>query len=180
MTCPSHPPLIWPLNQPRNIGWAAQIMILYSSYPVPFYLLPPSPQYLPQHPILEHPQSRFFPLHGPIKQETKQYCCTFWSLYSLIAIGTIGPNEAFCYSVCSCNLYVFVPFPDNSAPQLFLTIYFMSSCFQPFLHCIHETRNIRLFSSLFSPRPTSLQATDKAFASFLKLCVLSFNKLTPE
>jgi hypothetical protein len=48
--------------------WAVQIvtLIIMQSPPVPCHFLPFSPKYLPQHPILEHPQPVFFPeCHRP-------------------------------------------------------------------------------------------------------------------
>ena len=40
-----------------------KLFIMYFS-PLPCYLVPLRPKYSPQHPILEHPQPKFFPPCG--------------------------------------------------------------------------------------------------------------------
>ena len=44
-------------DHPNNVWCAVQIMKLLIMYfsPLPCYLVPPSPKYSPQHPILKHP-----------------------------------------------------------------------------------------------------------------------------
>ena len=58
MPCSSHSS--W-FRHPTNIWWAVQIMKLLTvlSHPVLCYLIPLSPKYLPQYPILKHSQSIF-------------------------------------------------------------------------------------------------------------------------
>jgi hypothetical protein len=48
----------------NNIRWALQIMkpLILQSSPLPlYYLVPLRHKYLPQHPVLEHPQPMFLP-----------------------------------------------------------------------------------------------------------------------
>ena len=54
VTCPAHLILL-------DIWWAVQIMKLLTvpSHPVLYYLIPLSPKYLPQYPILKHSQPIF-------------------------------------------------------------------------------------------------------------------------
>lgn len=48
----------------NNVWWEVQIILLFimTISPVSLYLLPLRSKYLPQHPILEHPQLIFLPL----------------------------------------------------------------------------------------------------------------------
>ena len=60
-TCPVR--LIVRFDYSDNIWWEIQIMKLLTVQlrPVPCHLVPRRVKYLPQHPILRHPQSVFFP-----------------------------------------------------------------------------------------------------------------------
>ena len=56
MPRPSHS--AW-LDPPNNICWRVKIMklLVRQSSPLSYYLVPVRPKYLPQHPIVEHPQT---------------------------------------------------------------------------------------------------------------------------
>ena len=58
--CPTHLIHVDHLN---NIWWALQIiqLIIMQFSPLPYYLFPIRPKYLPQYPILEHCQPAFLP-----------------------------------------------------------------------------------------------------------------------
>ena len=80
-------------GRPNNICWAVQIIKLVVKHcsPLPCYLVPLRPKYLPQHPILKHPSPMFLPRYDrpsstPI-QNNRQSCS---SLYLNIYI--IGYN----------------------------------------------------------------------------------------
>jgi hypothetical protein len=50
-------------DHPNDIWWGVhsiKLLVMYSS-PVSCYLVPLRPQYPPEHPILENPQSKFSP-----------------------------------------------------------------------------------------------------------------------
>jgi hypothetical protein len=50
-------------DHPKNIWWRVQItkLLVVPSSPLPCYLVRLVPKYLPQHPILKHPQLIFLP-----------------------------------------------------------------------------------------------------------------------
>ena len=50
-------------DHPHNIWWGAQIikLLIRQFYPIPCYLVPLRPKYLPPHSILEHPYTMFLP-----------------------------------------------------------------------------------------------------------------------
>jgi len=50
-------------HHPNNIWWALQIikLLIIQISPLPFYLVPLSPKYFPQHPILKHTQPACLP-----------------------------------------------------------------------------------------------------------------------
>jgi len=58
MAHPSHSSRFY---HPNNIGWGVQIiqLIIMQLPPLPCHLVPPSPKFSPQHPILKHPQPAF-------------------------------------------------------------------------------------------------------------------------
>jgi hypothetical protein len=67
-------------DRPNNIWWAVEItQLLIMQFPtLPYYLLPLRTIYLPQHPILKHPQPIYIPpsklkteFHTRVKQQAK-------------------------------------------------------------------------------------------------------------
>jgi len=60
MTRPSH---FSRFDHPNNIGWGVEIIKLLIMYfsPLLCYLVPRTPKYNPQHPILKYPQPTFLP-----------------------------------------------------------------------------------------------------------------------
>ena len=81
------PPISSRFYQPKNIGWAVNIMklpIMYFS-PITCYLVPLSPKYSPQHPILKHPQPSFLPQFQrpsftPIQNNIQNYSSVYLNL----------------------------------------------------------------------------------------------------
>ena len=73
VTCPAHLIL---LNQPNNIFWGIQILMLLVT--TPCYFDPLRPKYFPQQPIPEHPVR---PIFTPIQNNRQNY-----TLYILIFI----------------------------------------------------------------------------------------------
>ena len=58
-----------------------------SSSPIPCYLVPFSPKYIPQHHILEHPQPLFLPQcerpsFAPIQNIRQNYSCLYLNIYT--------------------------------------------------------------------------------------------------
>jgi hypothetical protein len=61
-TCPAHLILLDLSHHPNNISWRVQIIKLLNTQFLTSFLSLRS-KYSPQHPVLKHPQSVFFPLH---------------------------------------------------------------------------------------------------------------------
>ena len=69
-TCVPHAPPIpfFLFDHPNNVLWGDQIMklLILQSLRLPWNLVPVRPKYLPQHPILEHPQPMFVSFNNTI------------------------------------------------------------------------------------------------------------------
>jgi hypothetical protein len=77
MPHPSHSSRFY---HPNNTGRGVQIiqLLIMPLPPLPCYLVPPTPKYSPQHPILRHPQPVFpyqcqWPSFTPIQHERQNY-----------------------------------------------------------------------------------------------------------
>jgi len=87
-------------DHPNNIWWVIEIIkiLFIKSSPIPCYLVPVRPKYLPQHPIFQRPQPVFLPqnscnlLHTTLNKpgHARHYCSQFWK-HSCVRTPFIGP-----------------------------------------------------------------------------------------
>jgi hypothetical protein len=85
--CPAHLNF---LDLVLHLWWRPHIMNSFKTYitPLPCHLVPLSPKYLPQHPILKHPQPVFLPSwerpsSTPIQNQKRSYSSVYFNLYIL-------------------------------------------------------------------------------------------------
>ena len=76
---------------PNNIGWGVEIhqLVIMQLHPLTCYLIPPGPNYSPQHPILKQPQPAFlpecqWPSFTPIQNNRQNYSSVYLSLYIVL------------------------------------------------------------------------------------------------
>ena len=87
--CYTHrPPHSSRFDQPNNFWWGVQIIKLQlrSFFPIPCYLVPLRPKYLPQHPTLRYPQTTFLhqrerPCFTPTQNNRQNYSSVHLNLY---------------------------------------------------------------------------------------------------
>jgi len=71
-------------DHPNNIWRAVQIikLLVMQSYVLPSYLVPLRPNYIPQHPVLEHPDPLFFPECYRPSFTLKKIVNRLWAVWS--------------------------------------------------------------------------------------------------
>ena len=85
VTCPPTSVFLTRCRRQYSLAITIKLLIIWSS-PLPCYLVPLRPKYIPQHPILDHPHSTFLhyserPTFTPIQNNRQNYSLIHLNLY---------------------------------------------------------------------------------------------------